>query len=284
MIKKVFKKIKKVIELIGRIKGIYKVYIVAGIVSIVLISLFFINSQNPWCIVSCSIGASGVCAVLLAIFIELANHKATEKNKKLVRREQFKIFNALLSSLLQQMAIYVFEQKRLLDKFLNKESLKEGTLYCISIDSLLNGLDQLRNNKSLSDKKRNRIKSDLYGKASAMFTTSKNIYNILSELNHSIKVFEAMEYFTSEDIRHLKSLEYSFQIINTKDDMFVYALKIAFDSMLKIEEFKKLKDYKAYYKDGKVSVSKKIESLGIEQEGMVNAEEIVFDNLLSEIQ
>lgn len=55
------------------------IYIIAGIVSLICIGLFFIDKNNAWCIVSCSIGASGIGAVLLSVTIELSNNNKQEK-------------------------------------------------------------------------------------------------------------------------------------------------------------------------------------------------------------
>ena len=59
------------------------IYIVGLAISIVLLGLYFIDTNNPWCIMSCSIGASGIGAVILAWLIEDSNNRrlASEKSK-----------------------------------------------------------------------------------------------------------------------------------------------------------------------------------------------------------
>ena len=59
-------------------KGNLIIYIIAGAISLICIGLFFIDKNNSWCIVSCSIGASGIGAVILALTLEISNNKVKE--------------------------------------------------------------------------------------------------------------------------------------------------------------------------------------------------------------
>lgn len=61
------------------------IYIVGLAISLVLLGLYFINPNNPWCIVSCSIGASGLGAVILAGLIEDSNNRKVINEKKKTR-------------------------------------------------------------------------------------------------------------------------------------------------------------------------------------------------------
>lgn len=65
------------------------IYIIALVISVVCIGLFFIDKDNSWCIVSCSIGASGIGAVLLALTIEISNN--TTKEFKDIAKERNRI-------------------------------------------------------------------------------------------------------------------------------------------------------------------------------------------------
>ena len=50
-------------------------YIIGIVVSILFICFYFIDTRNPWCIVSSSIGAGMFSAVLLAYLIDFNNEK-----------------------------------------------------------------------------------------------------------------------------------------------------------------------------------------------------------------
>lgn len=55
------------------------IYLIAFVASVVFLGLYFIDPQNKWCVVSCSVGASGISAVLLGFFIERSNYVYSKK-------------------------------------------------------------------------------------------------------------------------------------------------------------------------------------------------------------
>lgn len=65
------------------------IYIIACIVSLICIGLFFIDKDSAWCILSCSIGASGIGAVVLALTLEISNNKIKEDQD--IKKERSRI-------------------------------------------------------------------------------------------------------------------------------------------------------------------------------------------------
>ena len=61
------------------------IYIIGGVLSFTLLGLYFIDKDNPWCIICCSIGASGIGAVILAWLIEDSNNRRMVDEKKKTR-------------------------------------------------------------------------------------------------------------------------------------------------------------------------------------------------------
>ena len=59
----------------------FLIYALALVISFLFCSLYFIDITCPWCILSCSVGASGVGAVVLAFFIERANNIRLKKEQ-----------------------------------------------------------------------------------------------------------------------------------------------------------------------------------------------------------
>lgn len=93
------------------------IYGIALVVSIILIGLFFINYENPFCIISGSIGASGVGAVFLAGFIENSNNHIQEKLKKNKRQ-------SIIEPVVRSIVEIVYIEWSLIEKE-NKEKTKK---------------------------------------------------------------------------------------------------------------------------------------------------------------
>ena len=62
------------------------IYICGAILSGGFLALYFIDPMSPWCIVFCSIGASGIGAVLLAWLLEISNNRRETREKEATRK------------------------------------------------------------------------------------------------------------------------------------------------------------------------------------------------------
>jgi len=82
----------------------YKIYSFGFIISLIFISLFFIDYTNPWCILSCSIGASLIGAVVLGLILDLSN----SKNKRERSERIFQIANNQLYSLINSLMMVLY--------------------------------------------------------------------------------------------------------------------------------------------------------------------------------
>ena len=96
-------------KIMGIRQANFVIYVVGFIISASLIGLYFIKPCLPILIVFCSIGASGIGAVLLAYFIDLSNEFRNEKNKQELTR---KIFSLLIFFFDE----YINETKKCIEK------------------------------------------------------------------------------------------------------------------------------------------------------------------------
>ena len=82
------------------------IYIIALVLSGLCIGLYFIEPNNPGCILSCSVGASGIGAVLLGYFLERANNINKEKSLLKNRKDiLYPIFLILRTSICQHIKL-----------------------------------------------------------------------------------------------------------------------------------------------------------------------------------
>ena len=86
-------------------KGIhYTIYGIGLLLSITFIGLYFIDKENAWCILSCSIGASLIGAVVLGYFIDLSN----SRNKSEQSKRIFQIAHGQLYSTINSLLMVVY--------------------------------------------------------------------------------------------------------------------------------------------------------------------------------
>lgn len=80
------------------------IYLIGLLISVVMIGLYFIDSNNAWCVLSCSIGASLIGAVGLGWSIDWKNEtNRRSQNKKIFQIANTNIYSEINSLL---MAIY----------------------------------------------------------------------------------------------------------------------------------------------------------------------------------
>ena len=79
----------------------YIIYSCGVAISLILIGLFFICPENPWCVVSCSTGGSLIGAVVLGFFIDLSNAMSkAAHNKRVFEIAHVDMFSAVHSLLM----------------------------------------------------------------------------------------------------------------------------------------------------------------------------------------
>ncbi|MBQ3572241.1 MAG: hypothetical protein IJA15_05395 [Clostridia bacterium] len=114
MCKDIFKKIK---SLFIKKTGIhYGIYGTGLFISIVLIGLYFINKDNAWCIVSCSVGASLIGAIVLGFALDCRNsHNKTEQSKRIFQIAHTQLYFKI-NSLMMVLNLFVREFYQIIDK------------------------------------------------------------------------------------------------------------------------------------------------------------------------
>ena len=101
------------------------IYLVGLVVSIILLGIYFIDYQNQWCILSCSVGASGIGAVILAFFIEDSNNRKVAHEKQKTRDELISPILSDLTRIVCMEALIIEQENEELKQRIENKTLVE---------------------------------------------------------------------------------------------------------------------------------------------------------------
>ena len=87
------------------------IYGLGLLISVLLLGLYFINPQNPWCTISVSVGASGIGAVILAWLIEWSNEKTRAESRKAIRLSKLYLVDFFATRLLDRLVFGYFRKR-----------------------------------------------------------------------------------------------------------------------------------------------------------------------------
>lgn len=94
----------------------YGIYGTGLVISIVLIGLYFINKDNAWCIVSCSVGASLIGAIVLGFALDCRNSQnKTEQSKRIFQIAHTQLYSKIIS-LMMLLNLFINEFYKIIDK------------------------------------------------------------------------------------------------------------------------------------------------------------------------
>lgn len=221
------------------------IYGIGLAISIVLVVLYFICPENPWCVVSCSVGASGIGAVILACFIEWSNEKTRAENRKNVRATKLSSPKFIATYLLESCVTCYFRKR---DKLLSISRSEE--CHKITFDELWTEIQN--QDRFIEHTQDTKLIKSIEGLDSALRRRCELSAKRIDEYLFEMKMFEAEGYFNNEEV---KCLSFASQCISDaiciEESLDMESLKMAFDSLLGIEEFQSLKSATFYYKNRK---------------------------------
>jgi len=214
-------------------------YIIGIVVSILFICFYFIDTRNPWCIVSSSIGAGMFSAVLLAYLIDFNS----EKNKTILNKQKVTfIFNDIMSrffQLLRTLNAIFYELENLCKEKFNEDfkniSLEELIIKYIEIIDKIQILSSpiLATNHNSKE-----TKEELETQHKIALHINKNNYRLnafhkrFEEYYNQFLMFKTNliidELCSQEDIQNIESFIGSISTFNNLDDEitnFGYCLK-----------------------------------------------------------
>jgi len=200
--------------------------------SIILIGLFFINKESPWCIVSCSIGASLFGAILLAYFIELSNNRRQQKEILEFRKEKLSIINFYLSRILE-----IILRKFLIDKRSKMIANKKYALQYKDIKQILiNECSEKELKYSGKDDSTNERGNDFknYFDGYALFDT---IILFVNKILIQEDILMLNKIFTKEEISLFRSTTFSFPVLDNNSFEFSISNSTSvIDQLLELKE------------------------------------------------
>lgn len=195
----------------------YIIYTVFLILALVLIGLYFIEPCNPWCTLSCSIGASLAGAVVLGWIIENLNEaNKREQNKKIFQVANVKIYREIIRLLtvtcrdirevygMLQDDSFVYENKNISDLIrFCVDSIEKIRSYTVSIMAQ-NGIlsfEDLQYSK-LSD----RIKEKLKTYDEELISLRKEFDSLKQEFEISKNMFLINDVSTPENVYRISGI------------------------------------------------------------------------------
>lgn len=221
------------------------IYIFGLAISLLLLRLYFIAPDSPWCIVSCSIGASGIGAVILAFFIEWSNEESKEENKKAIRASKLYSIKTKAIRLLERIALYYFNKRA--------ELIGEGrkvSCHKISYSELWKELlEQEKYCESLNDIDLEEIMQSTLSTEKSVRRNARSLADHISHKLSEIKMFEAVGYFNSSESGMLADAGFScYEAAYSSDELDIEGLEITYSYLTKIKELEFIKDITIYCK------------------------------------
>ena len=199
------------------------IYIIGLAISILLLGLYFIDINNPWCIMCCSIGASGVGAVILAWLIEDSNNRRLENEKKTARDI---ITSPIINDLTQIICIEALIAEKESEEF--KQKIQNKTLTEIVEELEAYHLAKIKNvpkatiedfeayDEDNKDNLENRLRA-LRWRGGLINYATDDIY-----FNRSYNI--SYELFTDNEIEHLKMIQINLSKMKNAESFSEYTM------------------------------------------------------------
>lgn len=221
------------------------IYILGLAISLLLLGLYFIAPDSPWCIVSCSIGASGIGAVVLAYFIEWSNEKTKEENKRAIRASKLYSIETKAIRLLERIALYYFKKRA--------ELIGEGrkvNCHKISYSELWRELfEQEKYCESLNNIDLEEVTQSTLSSEKSIRRNARSMADHISHKLSEIKMFEAVGYFNSSESGLLADAGFScYEAAYTSDELDIEGLEMTYSYLTEIKELEFIKDIIIYCK------------------------------------
>ena len=236
------------------------IYSVGLAISIILIALYFLSPNSPWCIVLCSIGASGLGAVVLGFLIEWANNTTNKSQRDLIRATKLEQITIMANNLLRKVVKNYFHKRIEVCNDLDKVSC-----YKISYSSLWCELKKLEH--SLKEQylentaKKKQIKSINDDLLSACVMLSE----VISYKKEELVIFQATGCFNDNDSNILTSVRCSStKVAQSKKESFLNyeELHNIFEFLVMLPEFVDFSSRKYYFKENQIDYESNIHKLG----------------------
>lgn len=252
------------------------IYIVGLIISIVLLGLYFIDTTNPLCIMSCSIGASGIGAVILAALIENSNEKHAKKTVADFRENKLYALKFELLFLLISTIECYFKMKF---EILNEPN--GDKCHRITYDELLIELQaQCQKWKKIIKTKEGSNIEDQMSKAKDLYYDLSARYDYFERefknKETEFKNYEAVGIFSTQEVDDIfMAVKVSHFILYDEYELHCPFVKKIFDCFINIHELSYFKDIVFYYKNQKayyiIQGQKQLASQELTQEDIDNA-------------
>ena len=218
-------------------------YIIIFLLSIALIAVYFINSQNAVCILSSSIGTSFLGAVVLTYLFEKMDKEKRQLEIMEFRSEKLGMLKIYLTKMIE---ILIFKFFVLNLKLLNKNKIY--ALRYLDVEKILINLYTQREYENTNKKENFNLDKNFYVDGLILMN---NISEIVNKIIMQEDLLVLNKVFSKDEIAELKTVINYFPLLNDNLELIMYSTTICIDQLLNIKELSYLKKYYGVYSQGK---------------------------------
>lgn len=224
-----------------------------GLVLSVAIVVPYLFWQYPIWTILCSIGASGVGAVLLGFFIERANNQNEKKRIDLFRNNKLNMIMFQATHTLERTGYWYY---RIIQEVIKKD--KSNKCFCISYDVLWSKFEEIENDWAktyFSDSYSYETLKNMNNCVKSICAKYNSLSEMLSVLIQNIDSYEANGFFSHKEVSSLKGAMFCASGLFFDESNFEFSnMKNVFEALTSVKEFSTLKNAKIYYCNKKTAI------------------------------
>lgn len=216
------------------------IYIIGLIISVILIGLYFINTSNAFCILSCSIGASLIGAVALAFFLELSDKNKKKEDISTFRKEKLTQIKSYLTRV-TEITIRKFYN-------LNSDKLEKDKVYAVKYNDIKDILINEYTNFEISSYEQGVYNQQIIDFYNDGFSILDTIVSMVNKIISQEDLLVINKIFTKEEIEILRTTTVTLPVVDKNSlELTIYNVTFIIDQLLNIPEISILKDYYGVY-------------------------------------
>lgn len=216
------------------------IYIIGLIISVILIGLYFINTSNAFCILSCSTGASLIGAVALAFFLEISDKKRKKEEIATFRKEKLNLIKSYLTRVLEIT----------IRKFYNlySDKLEKDKVYAIKYNDIKDILIDNFTNFEIANYEKGIYDQQAINFYNDGFSVLDTIVGMVNKIISQEDLMIINKIFTKEEIEILRTTTITLPVVDRNSlELTIYNVTFIIDQLLNIPEISMLKEYYGVY-------------------------------------
>ena len=230
-----------------------KIYFWGLVLSVAFVVPYLFWQCHPLWTILCSIGASGVGAVLLGFFIERASNQIEKKRIDLFRTNKLNTIMLQATHSLERTGYWYY---RIIQEVINND--KSNKCFCISYDVLWNKFEEIENDWAKTyffDLYSAEALKNMINSLKSIAATYNSLSEMLSVLIRNIDSYETDGFFSHEEVSSLRSAMFCASGLFFDESTFEFSrMKNVFEALTSVKEFSTLKNAKIYYCNKKTAI------------------------------